>query len=134
MLALHGTKPSSLSPQAIVQTAEADMRRKARNSKLKAERDRFRKEGKAMDMLDKAEPYGFWRRHVLDAKDARDLIRIAHERRQEVISKIEFWECECRTLPPDADRPNCPFSGETIRLYDDSGALAAAFVAVANAT
>ena len=126
MLAIHGTKPSTLSPQAIIQTAQADMRRKARNAKLKSERERFKKEKKAMDMLDKAEPYGFWRKHVLEAKDAVDLLRIAVERRQEVITKLEFWECECRTLPPDVERPKCPFSGETIRLYDNADALWAA--------
>lgn len=133
MLALHGTKPSVLSPQAIIQTAQADMRRKARNAKLKSERERFKKEGKALDMLDRMEPYGFWRKHVLDAKSATDLVRIASERRQEVIEKLEFWEVECRTLPPHVDRPKCPFSGETMRLYDDADALSAAFMAATNA-
>lgn len=60
MLAEHGTKLMELKPSSLLKAAEADLRRRARNSEK--------------DFGDSYEHFAFHRKHVRKATDPQDLL------------------------------------------------------------
>lgn len=78
LLAHHGTKLVDLKPQNIVQAAEADMKRRARNAE------------EATSYAPRYERYAFHRLHVIKAIDAHDLIIRAVQDQELGISSGKF--------------------------------------------
>lgn len=116
MLILHGTEPVMLTPNAMIQCAELDLRKRGRNAKIRADRALRKQKGHSLDDLDRTEPHAFHNNHVKGATTAASLIEVAISAQPTIMNKLTMWEDFNRELP-EARRKPCGFRPDTIRIY-----------------
>lgn len=127
VLVMHGTQPSNLSPQAIVQTAEADLKRKKKNERIRAERKREKVEKGFIATDETIAPLAFLEADVKAATSVRELIASAIHSRNAFMAKVEMYFEACKMFARDEidTKPRAP-NATTVEIYKDLARLEAA--------
>ncbi len=103
----HGTVKWNLTPNAVYQAAAQDIKSHEFNVWLRGQRNRLNRDSPEYKQLPSARRYGFLACHVRKAADAAALLKLALD---------------------DQDAGRCSEAVNTLALYDNADALAAAYV------